>query len=81
MKREAYPRIIENENGKFAICRVSRGKFMIAKWNPHHQNWVRDNRREGRAVHRSLDVIATDNLGGGPVEMTLAAALSEIENG
>lgn len=72
--------IIENEFGRFAIARVGK-RFMVAKWNSHHGNWVRENREEGGGVHRDLDVLSADNLGGGPVTMTLQQARECVEMG
>lgn len=75
-----YPIIIQNKCGKFAICKTNN-KFMVAAWNPYYNNWVRRNKRTGSGVHRNLDVLTTDNLGGGPILTTLRQAKELIEQG
>lgn len=77
----SYPKIIENEHGRFAICRVSRGKFMVAKFNPHHKNWVRVNKTEGMAFHQNLNVLVNDNLKGGPHTVSLNEAEEMVNCG
>lgn len=72
--------IIENEYGKYAIVRLYGGKFTVCRWNDHHKNWVRANRKQGGGIHRDLMVLANDNLGGGPFKMTLKQARSCVAN-
>lgn len=68
-----------NNNGtRYAIVRVSMGRFMVACHNAHHHGWTRVNRSQGGATHNLLDVLATDGLGGGPVLMSLTAARDSI---
>lgn len=65
--------------GDFAIARSGR-KFFVAKWNRHHQNWVRKNKDGSSAMSARLSVLSADNLGGGPVLMTLSDAREYISD-
>lgn len=75
-------RFTPNENGvevgeHGCVARHDSGRFCVVWWNMHHQNWVRTNRREGGAAHRNLETLVHDNLGGGPILMTLTQARDE----
>lgn len=66
----------QGEDGQ-VVARAANGRFVIVQWNNAHECWIRKNRREGSAYHRNLDIVVNDNLGGGPIYMTLAEARKE----
>lgn len=65
------------QRGHYGVFRHPTGRFMVMEWNRYHTNWMRFNREDGGAVNYDPDVLLTDNLGGGPVLMTLTAAREE----